>query len=371
MKNRKIMKRAVVLLIIVAIFLSLNVSAITVNILNEENNPRYIKTNNPKPLVNTIQSSQGPVIFFQTPYAPDEDWAFYTSDVNSGHICTDDFWEMQHDICDIHWWGLGLFWDNGWSPCDPTGMLFEIIFYENAGGVPGVPRCVYTNVAPTMTPTGEIFAGQYEMYYFEFDLNPCCGLEFGFVSIQSIFSPNDCWFLWAASPLGNLNALQDSGAGWVSLDSNLAFVLTADGPNAEPAIGCDPGLLNWIDVAINSSVTGSFTVRNFGQPGSLLLWKVDSWPTWGTDWTFTPSSGALLEGDGITVSVSFEAPDQQMQEYTGNITVVNRQDTSDLCIMPVYLKTPKAKEYSCSPLLQLLFEHFPNMFPILRQILAV
>jgi hypothetical protein len=106
-------------------------------------------------------------MFAQLPYEPEDPWGFYTSDVGAGYICADDFWDITDPICDIHWWGLSLFWTGaGWEACDPTGMVFEIIFYDNAMN----PVCVY-QVSPPAIPTGKFYAG-FEMFYWETDLDP-------------------------------------------------------------------------------------------------------------------------------------------------------------------------------------------------------
>ena len=104
------------------------------------------------------------------------------------------------------------------------------------------------------------------------------------------------------------------------------------------------GSLSWTNVIPGSTVTGNFTVENIGDPTSELDWEVTDWPNWGTGWTFNPSSGTgLTPEDGpVTVQVSVTAPNQYGQTYTGNVKVVNQDDSTDYDLVPVTLTTREA-----------------------------
>ncbi len=106
-----------------------------------------------------------------------------------------------------------------------------------------------------------------------------------------------------------------------------------------PDLDCD-GTLSWTNVEPGGTVTDSFIVKNIGEPGSELDWEVKTWPSWGT-WTFTPQSGNDLPKNGqTTVQVTVVAPDEQNEEFTGEVKVVNKEDSNDYCIIPVSLTTP-------------------------------
>jgi hypothetical protein len=111
------------------------------------------------------------------------------------------------------------------------------------------------------------------------------------------------------------------------------------------------GTLTWVNVTPGNTATGSFTVQNTGDAGSDLAWKVTEWPTWGT-WTFSPGYGHNLtpEDGPTTINVNVIAPNQQNQEYTGQIKIVNIDDSSDYQIIPVSLKTNSGikADLSCS-----------------------
>ena len=88
--------------------------------------------------------------------------------------------------------------------------------------------------------------------------------------------------------------------GWYMLPEELPFELTVlEGlivdidPTGQNGGLEGNGVLSWIDVSPGSTVTGSFTIQNSGNPGSSIDWEVISWPEWGA-WTFTPDSGEEL-----------------------------------------------------------------------------
>ena len=133
-----------------------------------------------------------------------------------------------------------------------------------------------------------------------------------------------------------------------------------------PKIDCR-GSLSWTNIPPGSTQTGTFTVGNIGDPGSLLKWKVCDYPTWGT-WSFSPSNGTGLTALMVTlITVTVVAPNQQNQQFTGRITLCNEEDSTDTCNITVSLATPKNKR-SVNPLL-LSLERLIERFPILEQIL--
>jgi hypothetical protein len=130
------------------------------------------------------------------------------------------------------------------------------------------------------------------------------------------------------------------------------------------------GNLTWINVKPGETVTTIIFVKNIGEPGSLLDWEICECPIWG-NWTFIPSSGDDLtpEEGNVTVEVEVIAPDQQNQEFTGEVKVVNRENGNDFDIIPVLLKTPRNRVINT--LFQRFLQQFPNVFPILRQLLGL
>ncbi|UCF50675.1 MAG: VCBS repeat-containing protein [Thermoplasmatales archaeon] len=129
------------------------------------------------------------------------------------------------------------------------------------------------------------------------------------------------------------------------------------------------GSFNWIDVNIGDTITDSFTIGNVGTNGSLLDWDIIKKPIWG-EWLFDPNGGDELEpGIILTISVTVIAPAEKNKEFTGEIKLQNKNNPDDYCTIDVYLSTPRTRTTSNAILLS-LFEHFPNAFPMLRQILG-
>ncbi len=131
------------------------------------------------------------------------------------------------------------------------------------------------------------------------------------------------------------------------------------------------GVMSWANVRPGSQVTGSFTVENVGEPFSNLDWEVSEYPSWG-NWTFKPSCGNNLKPmyGQVTVDVSVTAPDEQKQDFTGELKIVNKKNTSDFCILPVSLTTPINRGFPHSSVFQFL-QRLIERFPFLEQILPL
>ena len=139
-----------------------------------------------------------------------------------------------------------------------------------------------------------------------------------------------------------------------------------------PKIGCGDDL-RWTSVKPGSTQTGTITVKNIGDPGSQLKWKICGNPTWGS-WSFNPPSGTgLTPAMGpLSITVTVVAPTQQNQQYSGQITLCNEEDITDTCNIPVSLATPKNKPYINTPFLRFLenlMEQHPLLLPMLRCLL--
>ena len=134
----------------------------------------------------------------------------------------------------------------------------------------------------------------------------------------------------------------------------------------ESNLFCD-GSLNWDKIKPGSIVEGSFIVENIGMPDSLLNWEIIEYPEWGI-WSFNPLFGDDLtpEDGSVIVNVSVVVPDIKNSEFDGEIKVVNLDNMSDNCSIPVYLKTPRYKSFN---FIVYLFEWLLERFPILEKLL--
>ena len=358
-----------------------------VGTMNEEEIPASLgigtnSLNNPS-TPRSINSINRGGMFIQLPYLANVSSSYWAAPISDkdfmgGWIIYDDFWGISEPICDIHWWGITGSTTS--EPGDPTGMKFNISFYEDDGaGKPGNVVCEYVDIAPSIIETGIGYyyepTGKYwPLYYFtDVILEPCCEMSEGWVSIQGqSFLEIGVGFGWERSPDGN-------GIGWqYSVQQNdwyenndFSLVLT-DGEPSDPDLECD-GELSWTDVKPGDTVTGDFVVRNNGDPDSILHWKIESYPTdWGSNWTFTPNASVLTIGAGwITVDVEVIAPDDPNEEFTGEVKLVNVMDSSDSCTIDVSLATPRNRAFNIFPPFLRFLEQHPHMFPILRHILGL
>ena len=130
------------------------------------------------------------------------------------------------------------------------------------------------------------------------------------------------------------------------------------------------GSISWTDVNPGETVTGSFELANSGDGGSLLDWRIESYPNWGL-WSFSPRSGSGLTPDdgSLIVTVSVTSPLDKTSVFNGSIKVVNINGNSDFCLIPVSLSTPLRNPLF--PLFYLLMEKISSLFPVWRNILAV
>jgi parallel beta-helix repeat protein len=134
------------------------------------------------------------------------------------------------------------------------------------------------------------------------------------------------------------------------------------------------GMLSWSSVKPSTEQTGRILLFNNGESGSMLDWEVEGLPDWG-GCTVTPDHGEdLSPEDGyIPLIVTINAPDEQEQSFSGEIKIVNKDNSSDYHIFSVSLTTAKTKTKPASVysfILQFLENH-PRLFPILRQILKL
>ncbi len=130
------------------------------------------------------------------------------------------------------------------------------------------------------------------------------------------------------------------------------------------------GSLNWADVKPRSTITGSFTVENVGEAFTNLSWNITEWPDWGI-WTFTPSQGTYLtpEDGPVTITVTVIAPFKRNTEFTGQITIINSENSSDYDTIAVTCATPYQYHMTLIDILLDLLERYPHAFPLLRLIL--
>jgi hypothetical protein len=164
----------------------------------------------------------------------------------------------------------------------------------------------------------------------------------------------------------------DNNPEYITMDENKT--VTAHFVELIPDLRCS-GALDWT-CKPGDTVTGDFTVENVGDPESLLDWEIVEWPEWG-QWSFTPMSGVGLkpEDGSVTVQVTLGAPKNRYKatnnwEFTGEVTIVNQEDSGDSCTIPVNLNLESTNNKNMYTLFfSRLFERFPNLFQLLQPLL--
>jgi len=316
------------------------------------------------------------VMFIQEPDIPENEPPFAMSDIYEPWRAYDDFWGLTNPIYEVRWWNIAAQRvGDKLNPGDPEGAVFTITFYNDDGtGKPGDIVCTYENVMPIIGGTGIMYEfpslpeseGIFELYYYEAVLDTSCSLSEGWISIVKTDSVYDFIGGIMSSEDGNDNMCfyNVNTQQWSSYQVDLAFSLIAYNGD----ISCD-GILGWADVKPGSTVTGTISVKNIGNQGSLLDWQVESNMDWG-EWTFSPESGEdLTPEDGpVTITVTVTAPDEKNKDFTGEIYLVNKNNEQDTCSITVSLTTSKTKTINTSLFLQKLFQRFPLFEKILNQI---
>ena len=150
---------------------------------------------------------------------------------------------------------------------------------------------------------------------------------------------------------------------------NLSLLVTTNHTQPEPNLDCK-GSLSWTGVNPGATVKSSFTTENIGDSYSKLDWEVVKWPNWGT-WEFDPKTGNDLtpEEGKIAVKATVVAPNQLNKEFTGEVKIVNQENSSDYEIIPVSLITPRNKPTKFTfYFLNRLFQRFQNIMVLLRNL---
>ena len=295
-----------------------------------------------------------------------------------------------------------VFWQGGYFQCELAQGLkdyewsWRVIFWDDHpdGWHPGneIYNWTITNtsilVEPWYTWTNTSSGRQYWVGNYTVQLPETVTFEANkkyWITVRGIgaFPPQACWVrhnetvggiklheavfrgaLWGFPDWKNLSELVTTEK--IPHDFNFQLLYTSPPPPKEPKISCEGNLL-WEKVKMGSTVNATFRVCNDGDEGSLLNWKVDTYPTWG-NWTFTPSSGTdLAKGDCVTITVEVVAPAEKKKAFTGKIKMINSDNSSDFCEVDVSLTTPRAR--IGFNLLEWILQRYPNIFPILKHLI--
>lgn len=183
------------------------------------------------------------VLFGQQRDTP-EDFSAGTSEIGSGFVRYENFYNAAGMIETVRWWGLDLdhLGGNDWAECEELDPTFEIAFYTDAGDVPGELVCTYTLLAQRI-PTGIFYLGS-ELNMYEVTLPESCFLLNGWVKIAGLGDP-ECWFLWMSAGFGGESYCEGCQSEIESYD----FSLCLAGPSGGIfGACCDEATLDCIDL---------------------------------------------------------------------------------------------------------------------------
>ncbi len=164
-------------------------------------------------MLRTTRGNIDDVIFSQRPYLPTESWTFRISSSLSSpaYLCQDNFFGLSEVIDGIDYFGICALYSGMWISGDPTGLKFQVIFYEDNAGQPGSVVQTFSDLEPTAIDTGQSYSG-FEMYHWSIILGTYVDRTQGWVSIQNTYHPSNFWFLWAGSPEGDQSMYQQGSS---------------------------------------------------------------------------------------------------------------------------------------------------------------
>lgn len=197
-------------------------------------------------------------------YAPVNYETGVNSNADAGYRVAHRVTGFDYPIMAIRIFGIQAFQPGtGWVPMnDVDPFTFEFKFYNDNGGVPGSE---ITELASTVNlnhqNTGEMFAGSYNIYYWDYEPgSPIAGLpEIFWISAAN--TNTDAWFLWVDNTDGVGTAMQlDMDAGtWSTNDYPAGLCLVP--VLAEPGAPAEPTNLN-AAAGANGALSATITWTN-------------------------------------------------------------------------------------------------------------
>ena len=161
-------------------------------------------------------------IVTQVPDAPDEDW--FAS--NSSYDPSSGIYEKAERVNietmqSVSFWGLQAYYNGSWNSCNEN-YTFTVRTYEDNEGLPGELIREESGLTALKIPTGEIYAGSYELMQWQIDFE---AENVAYISIQSESDSLDCWFLWMSSGGGDGTSYEYSDGSWLYNDNDLSLCI--------------------------------------------------------------------------------------------------------------------------------------------------
>lgn len=288
--------------------------------------------------------------FFKSEYS----WNYYCS-AGSAVALADVNNDGKLDLATGGWWdftrlfindGTGLPTSPSWSSTGATlstsGNVVEKIVFGNVG--PDFCENTYIKNFPA--------DGDRQLFYLphqQIQAISSVSLD-GDVLLLSdyTYSREDGWISVNTAPSEYLEVVYNYSSSidmvvtnWDPNTGNYLFYNQLNCSEFEPDLASE-GSLVWNDVKSGKTVEGSFTVSNIGDANSLLDWKIDSFPDWGT-WSFSLQNEENLrpEDGPVIVNVEVVTPSDINSEFSGKLKIININNPDDFSEMDVVLKTSR------------------------------
>ena len=174
------------------------------------------------------------------------------------------------------------------------------------------------------------------------------------------------WY-WYVLPTGDYVKSDGTVRIWIYAEPDDDIILDEVGvryklkPKSNLDASCSPNPLTWTEVKPGDTKTGTITVTNVGETGSLLNWKVVSgYPNWIT--CSKTSGNNLPKGSTDTITLTIQASSQDQDTRTGKIRLENSDDSTDFKEFSVSITTKKSLSWRFF----LDFSNLLNRFPFFK-----
>jgi hypothetical protein len=258
-----------------------------------------------------------------------------TADVDAGYRIYQPY-IGNFTIDEIHFWYIHAYFDGAaWNACTEEPVDVEIGFWNNGAGGPGTNVASYTQ-SVTGINTGELFAGVYPIFEYQYALATPLTITDGWVSLMGNpgGDPN-CWFMWVNSDAvsGPVNAQQETLAGATFSDMGYPASICIYGTN---------NLVNNVGVsAVTSPMSGTgltatevvtINIFNTGSADHLSGFPVEY--TYGGNTFNEPYPGPLLSGgtDTYTFIATIDASAPGVYTLTACTVLPFDEVPADDCI---------------------------------------
>ncbi len=212
-------------------------------------------------------------------------------------------------ISHVQWYGVAATYPY-WLHGDPSGMIFQITFYQRNSDLTFTQVAQFSDLAPAHQTYDGLFPfgvnHDVQGYCFDVDLPSPVALIAGWISVRNTYSPSGDTFLWLNSNEGNDNCIQFGSflnREWdhASYQDDLAFTLTGTTPRyytvtfQAGANGSLTGTTAFPNILSGTPWASAVPAADIPTPVPAFGYKFGSWP---------PSFPGNVRAD-VTITANF------------------------------------------------------------------